>query len=318
MAGDVEQRFDRRRKAAHAAADHDQRDRAERQEQHRLKGVDPGRAAHAAEEHVAHDDQRDDRAAEPVRNEAAGDRAQRGAAAHHADDDVGHEQRRLHGEDHRADVPALPAIAKHLHRRHEAVAPAERPHARADEEERQRNHERRRRGHQAEGDDAVGEGVAGGAEDRERRHVRAEERQQEHHRAERAAGEEVVLRFVIRRPAMPEREDADVEDDGEIGEDEDRGNQRRRPPRRLVLEMARPRHARQRPHQQRRGEAVGAVIRQPDRQEAKDAAARRAPEPDVLVQRVERDDGRAARCSDAFSNASCESQESSKTGNCAA
>ena len=80
------------------------------------------------------------RAAEPVRNEPAGDAAQRRAATHHADDDVGHEQRRLHGEDHRADVAALPAIAEHLHRRDEAVTFAERPHARPDEEQRQRNH----------------------------------------------------------------------------------------------------------------------------------------------------------------------------------
>ena len=71
--------------------------------------------------------------------------AQRRPAAHHADDDVGHEQRGLQREDDRADVPALPPVAEHLHRRHEAVALAERPHPRADEEEGQRNHERRRR-----------------------------------------------------------------------------------------------------------------------------------------------------------------------------
>ena len=88
---------------------------------------------------------------------------------------------------------ALPAIAEHLHRRDEPVPLAERPHARADEEQRQRNHQRRRGRHQRKGHDAVGEGVPGGSEDREGGHVGAEQRQQEHRRAERAAGEEVVL-----------------------------------------------------------------------------------------------------------------------------
>ena len=64
-----EQRLHRSRKPAHAAPDDDERDGAERQEEHRLKRVDPRRAAHAAEEDVAHHDQRDDRAAEPVRDE---------------------------------------------------------------------------------------------------------------------------------------------------------------------------------------------------------------------------------------------------------
>ena len=54
---------------------------------------------------------------------------ERGAAAHHRDDDVGHEQHGLHREDHRADVAALPAVAEHLHRRHEAVALARAPTA---------------------------------------------------------------------------------------------------------------------------------------------------------------------------------------------
>ena len=60
-----------------------------------------------------------------------------------------------------------------------------------------------------------------------------------------AAGQEVVLGFVIRRPAVAEREDADVEDDREVGEDEDRRNQRRRLllERTFVVEMMRPGHA---------------------------------------------------------------------------
>ena len=102
------------------------------QEQHRLQRVDPGRAAHPAEEHVAHDHERDDGAAEPERHEAAADGRERRAAAHHGDDDVRHQQHGLHREDQRADVPALPAVAEQLHGRHEAVPVAERPEARAD------------------------------------------------------------------------------------------------------------------------------------------------------------------------------------------
>ena len=84
-----------------------------------------------------------------------------------------------------------------------------------------RNDQRRRGRHQAVGDDAVGEGVARCAEDRERGHVRAEQRQQEHGRAERAAGEKVV--FGVRGAALrAEREDADVEHDRQVRED-DRG-----------------------------------------------------------------------------------------------
>ena len=224
----VEQPGHQRRKAAHAAADDDERHGAEREEQDGLKGVDPGGAAHAAEEHIAHDHQGDQRAANRIRDQTAGDRPQGGAAAHHADDDVGHEQRRLHDEDGRADVAAFPAIAEHLHRRHEAVALAERPQPRADEEQRQRNDERRRRRHQAEGDDAVAEGVTGGAEDGERRHVGAEQRQQEDGRPERTAGEEILLGRGGALAVAP-REDADVENGREIGEDDDRRNQRASP-----------------------------------------------------------------------------------------
>ena len=94
--------------------DHRHRDRAEEQEQHGLEGVHPGRAAHPAEEDVAHDDGRDDRAADPVRHEPVADGRERRAAADDRDDDVGHEQAGLHDEDHRADVAALPAVAEHL------------------------------------------------------------------------------------------------------------------------------------------------------------------------------------------------------------
>ena len=177
------------------------------------------------------------------------------------------------------------------------MAPAERPQPRAHEEERQRNHEGRRRRHQAEGHDAVGKGVAGGAENRERRHVGAEERQQKDHRPERAAREEEVLGLVIGRPAVAEREDADVEDDREVGEHEDRWNQRPGSllERSFIVEMVGPGDLGQRPHEQRRGDAVCAVVREPDGKEAKHQRTSRAPEPEVLMQRVEGDDGKRER-----------------------
>ena len=214
------ERLHRGAEPAHPGADDDDRDGPEDQEQHRLQGIDPRRAAHPAEEDVAHHDQRHDRAAQPERDDAAAHRGERRAAAHHRDDDVRHEQHRLHGEDHRADVAAFPPIAEHLHRRHEPMAAAERPQARADHQQADRNHQRRRRRHQAEGDDAVGERMARRAQDRERGHVGAEQRQQEHGRSERSAGEEVVLG--VGAPARrAEREDADVQSNREIGEDDD-------------------------------------------------------------------------------------------------
>src|SRR6476660_1238809 len=73
---------------SHAYTDHDQRDCAEEQKKHRLKSIDPRRAAHAAKEHVAHYHHRDNRAAKPVRNYSVADRIERGATAHDADDDV--------------------------------------------------------------------------------------------------------------------------------------------------------------------------------------------------------------------------------------
>ena len=104
-----EQRLRRAPEAAHARRDHRERHHAEGQEEHGLERVHPGRAAHAAEEHVAHHDQRHDRPAEPIGHAAAADRLQRRSPAHHADDDVGHEQGGLHGEDRGADVAASPS-----------------------------------------------------------------------------------------------------------------------------------------------------------------------------------------------------------------
>ena len=219
-------RLDGVAESAHADRDRRNRDRAERQEQNRLEGVHPRGAAHPAEEHVAHDDERDDGAAEPVRHAAAADRGERRAASHDRNDDVRHEQHRLHREDHRADVSAFPAVAKHLHRRHETIALAERPEARADHEDAERNDQRRRGCHQPIGDDAVREGVTRCAQDGERRHVRAEQRQQEHNRAERASGQEVVLRVRLLR-GRAAREDPDVQDDRQIRKDDGGRNHRR-------------------------------------------------------------------------------------------
>src|SRR5437660_1670805 len=79
--------------------------------------------------------QRHQRAAETEQNEAAADRRECGPTAHHADHDVWREEDRLYREDYGPDVPALPAIAKHLDGSHEAVLLAERPDPRADEKQ---------------------------------------------------------------------------------------------------------------------------------------------------------------------------------------
>ena len=96
-------------KSAHADTDDDDRDRSEKQKQNRLKRVDPGGAAHPAEEHVAHDDKRDDSAAKPVRHPSAADGVERSSAAHNADDDVGNQQYGLDCEDDGADVVHIPS-----------------------------------------------------------------------------------------------------------------------------------------------------------------------------------------------------------------
>ena len=85
----------------------------------------------------------------------------------------------------------------------------------------------------SEGDDVVREGVAGRAENREGCHVGAEERQQKHGGPQRSAGKEIVF-----RPGPCARttkgEDADVENDREVAENDDGWNQRRRPSSRCV------------------------------------------------------------------------------------
>ena len=120
--------------SAHSYSDNNQRCSSEEHKQSGLKSVDPGCAAHAAEKDVAHYDQGDDAAAEPVRHQPSADGIQRRAAAHDADDDVWHQQGRLHDGNDRADVTTLPTIAKHLNRCDEAVLFAQRPDSSADEE----------------------------------------------------------------------------------------------------------------------------------------------------------------------------------------
>ncbi len=64
-------------------------------------------------------------------------------------------------------------------------------------------------------------GVAGGAQDGERRHVGAEERQQKHGGPERPSGEEEVLRIgLLRRRAAGD--ETDREDGGQVNEDDGR------------------------------------------------------------------------------------------------
>jgi len=103
---------------------------------------------------------------------------------------------------------------------------AQSPDARADEEETERNDEGGGGRHESIGDDAVVEGVAGGSQDGKRRHIRAEKRQQEDVGAEGAAGDEEFLGlFAVL--GCTEGEDSDVQDDGQVDEDEDGGNQGR-------------------------------------------------------------------------------------------
>ena len=108
-----------------------------------------------------------------------------------------------------------------------------------------------------------------------------------------AAGEEVVLGLVIGRLRPAEREDADVEDDGEIGEDEDRrDHDARSSGDAAASSRCDGQAAVVRAHiSSADSEAESAVVGEADRQEAEDERMRRAPEPDVLVQDVERDNG---------------------------
>jgi hypothetical protein len=55
--------------------------------------------------------------------------------------------------------------------------------------------------------------------------------------------------------------------------------------------MSRPGDPRQHPHQKGSGKAVERVVRESDRKEAEDKGVRRPPEPEILVQQVERSDG---------------------------
>ena len=152
----------------------------------------------------------------------------------------------------------------------------------------QRDHERRRRGHEAEGHDPVVEGVARGAQDREGGHVRAEQRHQEHERAQRAARPGSSPR----PPALPrgaaEGEDADVDDDGEVDEDDRARGSRRGAPRAArsasSLEVAGQACVTSSPIRSGAATAEGRVVEEADRQEAEHERPRRAPEPDVLVQ----------------------------------
>ena len=153
------------------------------------------------------------------------------------------------------------------------------------DEQAERDDQRRRGRHQPVGDDAVGERVARGAEDRERRHVRAEQRQQEHRRAERAAGEEVVLGV---RPSAPTRDTRRCR----CASTDRRDRRRRRPRESFVPATLGSRCAGQCVRTSSHSSAevatrVGRVIEEADRQEAEDERPRLAPEPEILVQHVE-------------------------------
>ena len=57
------------------------------------------------------------------------------------------------------------------------------------------------------------------SQDGKRRHIRPEEREQEDRLSERAIGQKVIFRRMLTDLA-PEGEDADIDDDGKVGEDE--------------------------------------------------------------------------------------------------
>src|ERR1041385_2666952 len=121
-------------KAAHSRANNENGSETEGQKENRLKGVHPRRATHTPKEDVAHYHERDECTTEPVRNDASTDYIEGSPANHDADDYVRHEQYRLDYEDGGSDMAAFPPIAKHLHRRHEAVFLPKRPDARTNEE----------------------------------------------------------------------------------------------------------------------------------------------------------------------------------------
>ena len=77
------------------------------------------------------------------------------ATTHDADDHVGDQHRRAEREDGRPDAAAFPAVTEERHLRLMPEAFADGPEPRADEENRQRNHETGRRRHQAIDADAL-------------------------------------------------------------------------------------------------------------------------------------------------------------------
>ena len=55
----------------------------------------------------------------------------------------------------------------------------------------------------------------------------------------------------------------------------------------MVVQVGRPGDAREPPHQQRNGDAVGAVPGEADREESENEWTSRAPEPEILVKHVQ-------------------------------
>ena len=196
-------------------------DRAETKEEHGLQRIYPCHAAHAAKENVEHNNDGDDRAAEPVRHPSIAETIEGVAAAHHADDDIRDHHQRSDGKDEGADAIALPAVAEILHLRHVAVLFSKRPEPRADEENGERNDESRRRGHEPVSANAALIGEAGAAENGEGRHVRNEDREQKHPRSQRPARQKKVF---LRASAFAEGEHPDIEDNREVNENDDGGD----------------------------------------------------------------------------------------------
>src|SRR5262249_26783932 len=108
-------------------------------------------------------------------------------------------------------------IAEHLYGCDETIPLPKRPDARANQKQGQRDDQRGRRRHQPKCHYAIVEGVAGRAENRERRHVGSKQGQQKHVRTQRAVCKKVIFGFLT-SSRFPKREDADVKNNREVEE----------------------------------------------------------------------------------------------------
>jgi len=123
--------------------DPDEGNPAQNHEHQRLKRVDPGGATQPAVAHVGQHDGTHGQASQPLGQAALGDLAQRHPPAHHADQQVGHDERDQHDEQHQPQHVRVPALAEVLHLGDVAMLLAQGPQTRTHEVEDDRDDERR-------------------------------------------------------------------------------------------------------------------------------------------------------------------------------